>query len=86
VADVRTDPDAARGFRPGTKLQGALFTVGAVQVESQVVRRMASNRIGIVELLLGLVVVYAAYNLLLYATHTPHVHGDDPTEVRTSEK
>jgi hypothetical protein len=47
---------------------------------------MASNRIGIVELLLGLVVVYAAYSLLFYATHTPHIHGDDPIEVRTSEK
>ena len=47
---------------------------------------MASNRIGIVELLLGVVVVYAAYSLLLYATYTPHIHGDDPIEVRISEK
>jgi len=47
---------------------------------------MASNRVGIVELLLGAVVVYAAYSLMLYATHTPHIHGDDPVEVRTSER
>lgn len=45
---------------------------------------MASNRIGIVELLLGVVVVYAAYSLLLYATHTPPIHGDDPIEVTSS--
>ena len=47
---------------------------------------MASNRIGVVELLLGVVVVYAAYSLLLYATHTPHIHGNVPIEVRTSER
>jgi hypothetical protein len=49
-------------------------------------RAMASNRIGIVELLLGVVVVYVAYSLLLYATQIPHIHGDDPIEVRTSKK
>ena len=49
-------------------------------------RAMASNRIGIVELLLGVVVIYVAYSLLLYATHTPHIHGDDPIEVSTSER
>jgi hypothetical protein len=42
---------------------------------------MASNRIGIVEILLGVVVAYAAYGLMLYATHTPHIHGDEPIEV-----
>jgi hypothetical protein len=45
---------------------------------------MASNRIGIVEFLLGMVIVYFAYSLLLYAY--PHIHGDDPMEVRISEK
>ena len=47
---------------------------------------MASNRIGIVEFLLGMVVVYFANILLLYATRNPHIHGDDPIEVRTSER
>ena len=47
---------------------------------------MASNRIGIVELLIGVVLVYFAWSLLLYATHIPHIHGDDPIEVRISEK
>ena len=47
---------------------------------------MASNRIGIVELLLGVAVVYFACSLLLYATRIPHIHGDDPIELRTSEK
>jgi hypothetical protein len=47
---------------------------------------MASNRIGIVELLLGVIVAYFAYSLLLYATYTPHIHGDDPIEVGSSEK
>jgi hypothetical protein len=47
---------------------------------------MASNRIGIVELLLGVIIIYVAYSLLLYATHTPHIHGDDPIEVSTSER
>jgi hypothetical protein len=49
-------------------------------------RAVASNRIGIIELLLGVVVAYFAYSLLLYATYTPHVHGDDPVEMRSSEK
>ena len=47
---------------------------------------MASNRIGIVEFLLGMVVVYFAYSLLTYATRNPHVHGDDPVEVRSSQQ
>ena len=49
-------------------------------------RVMASNRIGIVEFLLGMVVVYFAYSLLTYANRNPHVHGDDPVEVRSSQQ
>jgi hypothetical protein len=47
---------------------------------------MASNRIGIVEFLLGMVVVYFAYSLLTYASREPHIHGDDPIEVNGSAK
>jgi hypothetical protein len=47
---------------------------------------MASNRIGIVELLIGVVLIYFVYSLLLYATRNPHIHGDDPVEIELTRR
>ena len=47
---------------------------------------MASNRIGIVELLIGVVLIYFAYSLLVYATRNPHIHGDDPVEIELTSR
>ena len=64
------------------RLRAAVHLLGSFRVST----RMASNRIGIVEILLGVIVVYFAYNLLLYASRSPHVHGDDLIEVRSSQQ
>jgi hypothetical protein len=42
---------------------------------------IASNRIGVVELLVAVVLVYFVYSVLLYATRATHIHGDDPIDV-----
>jgi hypothetical protein len=47
----------------------------------QVTNGIASNRIGIIELLCGVILVYFAYSLVLHAMRSPHIHGDDPIDV-----